>query len=658
MALNLYSLRGGCIGCLLLLLYGTAAFAQTSITSNLPIVIINTNGGVIENDNKIAATFKITAPNGGGIHSYDINSGSNVFQFESNIGIEIRGNTSIYWDKKSYSVEIRDVGGNGVDASLLGMPAESDWVLNACYGDKSFIRDVFAHEMYTRTGRYSPRTRYVEVFKNEIGGMSYHGVYILMEKVKRNSNRINIKKLSETDTDAAKITGGYLLQVAEDEDMKWTSGFPGNNAPLKEHPFFHVEYPKLHNYTNIANRDLQFNYIKNYIDNFEQVLAGPDFKNATTGYRPLIDEDAMIDYLLLQEITKNSDNWRASTFFYKQRDDEGGQIVMGAPWDFDKSMGNQQWCYELSVLPTGSWAWQFNIYCPDRPPMTVFWPARLLTDCYFKNKLIMRYQQLRQSLWSDASISTFIDQRLAELTAQNAMQRNFTKWNILETAVMFNEHYTLPGNTHAKEVQYLKTWLLGHLAWMDSNIASISSEDCGVLPVTFKEMELKEVEQSAVRVSWSTSEEVRNDYFEVERSADARHFQVLGKVKGKGDTSAEQYYDFLDSGPLAGTAYYRIRQTDTDGTVSFSSMKSITRAGSEAAILFPNPARESVVLKNVQPGAVVLIRDNTGRIVKRTTSAGKQVEVATGTLRPGSYVLTVTGPDGKVEIQKHLTVDR
>jgi len=224
--------------------------------------------------------------------------------------------------------------------------------------------------------------------------------------------------------------------------------------------------------------------------------------------------------------------------------------------------------------------------------------------------------------------------------------------------VMFNEHYTLPGNTYAKEVQYLKTWLLGHLAWMDANITSISTEDCAVLPVTFKELELKEVEQSAVRVGWSTSEEVRNDYFEVERSADARHFKALGKVKGKGDTSIEQQYNFLDTAPLPGTSYYRIRQVDTDGTVSFSSMKSITRAGDAAAIVFPNPARERVILQNIRPGAVILIRDNAGRTVMRTTATGKQVEVATNALPLGSYVLTVTGPDGKVEIQKHLTVDR
>lgn len=305
------------LGLLMLLFCGSQAFAQTTVTSNLPIVVINTNGAVIPDVDKIPATFKITAPGNGGLHTFDVNSVTNSFQFESNIGIEIRGNTSVYWEKKSYSVETVDAAGAGVDVSLLGMPAESDWVLNACYGDKSFIRDVFAHEMYTRTGRYSPKTRYVEVFLQETGGMSYHGVYILMEKVKRGSNRINIKKLSETDADPAKISGGYLLQVAEDEDLKWTSAYPGNDAPGQPKPFFHVEYPKLHKYTNIANRDLQFNYIKNYVDHFEQVLASSTFRNATTGYRPLLDEDATIDYLLLQEITKNSDNWRASTFFTK-----------------------------------------------------------------------------------------------------------------------------------------------------------------------------------------------------------------------------------------------------------------------------------------------------------------------------------------------------
>lgn len=652
---KLLSLRQSWLCLLIALITGFQGAAQTAVTSNLPIVVINTNGGVIMNDDKIPATFKITAPGPGGLHSYDVNSVTNSFQFQGDIGIEIRGNTSIYWDKKSYGIETRDApNGSNVDVSLLGMPAESDWVLNACYGDKSFIRDVFAHEMYTRTGRYSPRARYVEVYLQEVGGMSYNGVYILMEKVKRGSGRINIKKLGETDTDPLKISGGYLLQVGEDEDMKWTSGVAPNDAPLQPKPIFHVEYPKLHNYTNIPNRDLQLNYIKQKIDYFEQVLNGPDFKDPALGYRPLFDEDAAIDYLLLQELTKNSDNWRASTFLYKNRDDEGGEIVMGAPWDYDKSMGNQQWCYELSVLPTGSWAWQFNVYCQDRPPMTVFWPARLLTDCYFKTKLILRYQELRSTQWSNQAISDFIDQKQAELTAQNAMQRNFTRWNILETAVMFNEHYNLQGNTYAKEVQYLKTWLLDHLAWMDNNISDISTEDCGVLPVTFSEFNVREAEH-AVQVSWSTAEEVNNDHFVAERSNNARQFEALARVKGAGTSKGTNSYVFVDDQPLTGTAYYRIRQVDHDGTTSFSSIRSITMSEGDA-VAFPNPAMGRLWLKDLNPGSTILITDLKGTKVRQAIVRAKQTEIAVDGLAAGSYVVTIVGPNGNAVTKKHFVI--
>jgi hypothetical protein len=616
--------------------------AQTSVTSNLPIVIINTNGGTIQNDDKIPANFKITAAGPGGTYSYDMNSGSNTFQFDGPIGIEIRGNTSTHWDKKSYSVETLDApGGDNVDVSLLGMPAESDWVLNACYGDKSFIRDVFAHEMFNRTGHYSPKTKYVEVYLQETGGMSYHGVYILMEKVKRASSRINIKKLSETDTDALKISGGYLLQIGEDEDLKWSSGIAPNDAPSQPKPIFHVEYPKLHNYTNIANRNLQFNYIKGHIDNFEQILNGASFKDPVSGYRPLLDVDAMIDYLLVQELTKNSDNWRASTFLYKKRDDEGGQIVMGAPWDFDKSMGNQQWCYEPSVLPTGTWAWQFNVYCPDRPPMTVFWPKRLLTDCYFKNKLINRYVQLRSTQWSNQNITSFIDSKQSELTVRNAMQRNFSRWNILEVGVMFNEHYTLPGNTYAKEVQYLKTWTLDHLAWMDANIMTISSEDCGALPVTFSDFNLRKQEND-VLVSWSTSEEMNSDHFEIEKSRDGRNFEKVATLASKGDSKEKASYEYTDTNPFAGTGYYRIRQVDYDGSYVFTSMKSIQMgAENAAAVLFPNPAQDAIKLENLETGSLITVSDKKGTRIMELQAKGPEMTVPVEKLGAGIYILNI-----------------
>lgn len=462
-----------------LILTYLSGLSQPVITSNLPIVIINTNGQTIPNEPKIAATMKIVgksvvAGSPDSVYYYSASSNANVYQYSGNIGIEIRGNTSTYWPKKSYGFETREAATDAdSNVVLLGMPKEADWVLNACFGDKSFLREVLSQEMFRKTNRYAPRTRYVELYLNVDGQPLYQGVYILMEKIKRNDNRVKIKKLEEVDTDAAKITGGYILQVGENEEKKWSSHIPPNDVPLQAPPIFHVEYPKLHEYTNSTSLNLQFNYIKQYMYNFETALNGPDFKSPTLGYRPYLNVDSFVDFFLLQEFTKNSDAWRVSTFLYKDRDSEGGRFTLGPPWDFDKSMGNQQFCYPRSVKPDSSWAWQFNIYCPGRTSSTPFWAKKVLEDCYFVQKLVTRYRELRKGPWHLDSIHHFIDTQRTLLKAKDAITRNFTKWDILEDPIMYNEYYPLPGNTFDKEVDYLKTWLTAHLAWMDANIEAV-----------------------------------------------------------------------------------------------------------------------------------------------------------------------------------------
>lgn len=140
-----------------LILTHLMGFSQLVITSNLPIVIINTNGQMIPNEPKIAATMKIVgksvvAGSPDSVYNYSVNSNSNVYQFSGNIGIEIRGNTSTYWPKKSYGFETRQVATDAdSNVVLLGMPKEADWVLNACFGDKSFLREVLSQEMFRKT---------------------------------------------------------------------------------------------------------------------------------------------------------------------------------------------------------------------------------------------------------------------------------------------------------------------------------------------------------------------------------------------------------------------------------------------------------------------------------------------------------------------------
>jgi len=156
-------------------------------SSNLPIVVINTNGATIPDDPKIPV----------GLNVYNKGAGQRNYltdmpEFEGRTGIETRGSSSQSFPKKSYGFESWDASGNSIDVSFLGMPAESDWILNANYTDKSFVRNVMAYQVWQNLGHYGTRYHFVELVLNG----QYQGIYIFSEKIKRDKNRLEISKLN------------------------------------------------------------------------------------------------------------------------------------------------------------------------------------------------------------------------------------------------------------------------------------------------------------------------------------------------------------------------------------------------------------------------------------------------------------------------------
>ena len=165
-------------------------------TSNLPLVIVDTFGKWIPDEPKIPARMKIIYDTSGGRNALN----SRHIHFDGKIGIEVRGKTSKQYPKRQYGFEIQDDKGNDRDVSLLGLPAESDWILHGPYSDKTLMRNFLAYEFSNRIGRYATRTKFVEVFLNSgrdgtINKDHYIGVYLLMEKIKRGKNRVNIQGL-------------------------------------------------------------------------------------------------------------------------------------------------------------------------------------------------------------------------------------------------------------------------------------------------------------------------------------------------------------------------------------------------------------------------------------------------------------------------------
>ena len=142
----------------------------------LPLIKINTYSKEIVDEPKIKGFLEIF-------------QGDEKIE-EHNIGIEIRGSSSQFFDKKSYGFETWDEAGEDLNVSLAGYPEEEDWILYGPYSDKSLIRNVLIYNLSNQIDRYATKTKFYNLDINN----QFLGVYVLMEKIKRDKNRVDISK--------------------------------------------------------------------------------------------------------------------------------------------------------------------------------------------------------------------------------------------------------------------------------------------------------------------------------------------------------------------------------------------------------------------------------------------------------------------------------
>lgn len=419
-------------------------------SSNLPIFLIDTYGEEIPDDPKILVGMKII-DNGPGVRNYV----DDPPVYDGYAGFEIRGSSSQQFPKKSYGLETWDASGNDIDVSLLGMPEEADWILNANYTDKTFNRNVLAYQVSKNLGHYSTRYKFVEVVING----EYLGIYVFSEKIKRDPNRVNIAKLSSGQNTGDAVTGGYIFKVDKSTGSGgdgWTSAFPPPVHPYGQTIFFQYEYPKAEDITL-----QQKQYISEYVNTFESVLSGSDFDDPENGFRKYADELSFIDYFLVNEISKNVDGYRLSTFLHKERESLGGKIRIGPVWDYDIAWHNANYC-SGDVLE--GWAYQFP--CEGDYWQVPFWWSRMLEDSTFANNLRCRWEMLRGNELSNQWFESYIDS--VALLLGESQQRNFTVWPILGVYVWPNPWPYPP--TYAAEIESLKNWIFQRLQWLDVNL--------------------------------------------------------------------------------------------------------------------------------------------------------------------------------------------
>lgn len=414
---------------------------EIDFDNNLASINISTFGNPIQDDPKIDAHLLISV--------------DDKVQFEGNIAIEIRGSSSQRFPKKSYSFETRNENNEDLDVSLLGLPTEEDWILHGPYTDKTLIRNKFMYDLSISIGNYASRTVFVELAIND----EHQGLYILMEKLKRDKNRIDITKLSDED-----ITGGYILKidraVENEPEASFISSFPPPFSTRNQQITFVFEEPSSDEITTT-----QKNYITEYLASFETALDSEDFINPTSGYSAYINMVSFIDYFLMNELANNVDAFRLSTFISK---DKNEKLNMGPVWDFNYALGNVDFC---DAGQTDVWAHTFNERCGHHNQQVPFWWSRFLEDPTFVSQLKQRWNELRINAFSESNFNEMIDAYSEFLKQHGAINKNFEVWNILGVDVHPNNFV---GNTHEEEIEYLKSWLKDRLTWLDSAIEGLN----------------------------------------------------------------------------------------------------------------------------------------------------------------------------------------
>lgn len=548
--------------CSLLLLPTGQSFGQTDpfVSSNLPLVIIDTHGQEIPDDPKITADMGII-DNGPGQRNA-ITDSFNVYS--GPIGIEIRGSSSQEFPKKQYGIETRDTLGTDVPVSLLGLPPDADWVLSAGYDDKSLMRNALAYYLAARMGRYASRSRFCELVLNG----EYMGVYVLFERVKRDKNRVNITKLRSTDISGDALTGGYIIKI------DWANN-PGDeywDSPYLPYPESRQMIKYLYDSPKPADLlPVQKDYIREYVTAFEKAVIDSGFVDAGYVYSKYLDRGSAVDYFLVNELARNVDAYRASFFLSKDRDSKGGKLMAGPIWDFNAGFGNVDYYgsgdtvgWNLQTIPAE--------VADGGDGQVPFWWVRIGEDSSFWKAARERWGVLRNGALATEEILGFIDSIAFHIN--EAQARNFERWPILDVYVPSNAYV---GGTYENEIAYLKRWTLDRMGWMDQALHWVPPPPDPArdsLRVHFGSF-TAQVTDSVVALSWQTTLERNTTTFTVQRRISGTNvpdssWTTIGTNAGADTSSFVRSYARTDTLHINGLFRYRLKVDGKLGDFAYS----------------------------------------------------------------------------------------
>lgn len=428
--------------------YSVLGSGLSGFNSNLPVFVLHQFSKEIMPNDRSPAWLTVMESDESGRTSL---AGESSFQ--TFVMANKRGSSSLTFPKNMFSFHMIEEDGSNRNDPLLGLPPEHNWILYAPYTDMTLMRNVISYRLAEDMGWYAPRTKFVELFLQDGDGRltedHYHGVYVLVERIKWDNNRVDITKISPEDNAEPDISGGYIIK--KDRLNEGESGFTtGRGTTLA------YARPNEADVTPAQN-----NWIRTYMSDFEDALFGPNFTDPSQGYEAYINTDSFIDHFLVTELLKEIDGYRLSTFMYKDR---GEKLVMGPLWDFNLSLGIADymdgWQPEGWYYPLPRQRNDCYVGCG-----VIDWYERLFEDPAFMERLENRWWELRQNLFSKENLSRMINENREILN--EPQERNFERWPTLGSYVWPNWYV---GDTWEDEVDWMEEWLMQRVDWIDNQM--------------------------------------------------------------------------------------------------------------------------------------------------------------------------------------------
>ncbi len=390
---------------------------ETEILASLPVVVIETDGNEITRDEYTSASVSLEC-------NFAYGYGSMA---ETEVQIKGRGNSTWKWsDKKPYKLRFES------DVSLLGLRSGRDWVLLANYNDKTLFRNYLALEMakfMDNMDCYASQIP-VDVFMDG----EYIGVYTLGEEIEEGSGRIEVK------TDATSLDTGYLLELGGSDDTSERNVFSTDLMLCVE-----ILTPDEDSLT-----DEEIDYIYTYVANADYAVK------TERGYENYIDVDSLIDWLIITELSFNSDGAMRRSVFLKK--DAGGKLEMAAMWDFDIAFGNSNTDF-LNYYDWATLAIRYE-YVRDN------WICYLMKNEAFVSRLRDRWNEIKEPLYRFTCDRIDYAYGITRVSAEE----NFKVWDILGYPVGIEPYYIGWYNTYDEQVEFLRDFIDHRFAFLEEEL--------------------------------------------------------------------------------------------------------------------------------------------------------------------------------------------